>query len=98
MIFKIARYEVRPEARDEVERAIHEFASYVQAELAGSSWTTYRDRDNPNRYVSFISADDEEADERHRKAPGTRRFVEVLYPRLVGGVEFTDWELVAASR
>jgi hypothetical protein len=34
-IFKIARYEIRPEARTEVERAIREFALYV-----GLGWRT----------------------------------------------------------
>lgn len=97
-VFKIARYEVRPEAREEVERAIQEFAAYVRAELGDSSWVTYRDKQNPNRYVSLISADDEAADERHRKAPGTKRFVEVLYPRLVGPVEFTEYEPFATSK
>lgn len=97
-VFKIARYEVQPEAREEVERAIQEFAAYVRAELRDSSWVTYRDKKNPNRYVSLISADDEAADERHRKAPGTKRFVEVLYPRLVGQVEFTEYEPFATSK
>ena len=97
-VFKIASYEVRPEAREEVERAIQEFAAYVRAELQDSSWVTYRDKKNPNRYVSLISADDEAADERHRQAPGTKRFVEVLYPRLAGLVEFTEYEPFATSQ
>ena len=97
-IHKLARYEVRPEARPEVERAIQEFAAYVKAELRDSTWTTYRDRQNPNRYVTLIWAENEAADERHRNAPGTKRFVEVLYPRLVGQVEFTDYELLATSQ
>lgn len=74
-VFKIPRYEIRPEARAVVEDAIRAFAAYVAAELGGSSWITYRDAKNPNRCVSLISADNEVAEQRHRDAPGTRKFV-----------------------
>lgn len=96
-IFKIARFEIRPESRDVCERAMREFAAYVRAELGDSSWTTYRDTKAPNRYVSLIRADNAAADARHRNAPGTRRFVEVLYPNVVGEVEFVDYESVGDS-
>jgi quinol monooxygenase YgiN len=96
-VFKIARFEVRPDARDQAERAMHEFASYVRKELPDSAWTTYRDTHSPNHYVSLIRADDPAADERHRNAPGTQAFVDALYPLLVGNVEFADYELVTSS-
>jgi quinol monooxygenase YgiN len=96
-VFKLARFEVRPEARDAAERAMHEFASYVRAELADSMWTTYRDKQHPTRYVSYIRADTPAADERHRTAPGTQAFVAALYPLLVAPPEFTDFELVTSS-
>src|SRR5256885_17252512 len=67
-IFKIARYEIRPEARAQVERAIHEFAAYVRAELPDSTWTTYRETHDRNRYISIITAASAAADERHRGA------------------------------
>jgi quinol monooxygenase YgiN len=97
-VFKIARYEIRPEARSQVERAIQEFAEYVRTELPDSSWITYRDAKNRNAYVSLIAADSPAADERHRNSPGTKRFVEALYPNVVGSVEFVDYELVAGSQ
>jgi quinol monooxygenase YgiN len=97
-IFKIARYEIRPEARAQVERAIDEFAAYVRAELPDSTWTTYRETHDRNRYISIITAETAAADERHRTAAGTVRFVEALYPNVVGNVEFTDYELAADSR
>jgi quinol monooxygenase YgiN len=96
-VYKLARFEVRPEAREEAERAMHDFASYVRAELDDSMWTTYRDVDAPNRFVSMIRADNEAADKRHRDAPGTRKFVAALYPLLAGDVEFTQYELVTSS-
>jgi quinol monooxygenase YgiN len=96
-IFKIARFEVRADAHDEVERAMREFAAHVGAELPDSSWVTYRDARHPNRYVSLISADNADADARHRSSPGTRRFVDALYPHVVGEVEFIDYDCVADS-
>ena len=97
MIFKIARFEVRPEEREAAEQAIAEFAEYVAAQLEGSDWATYRDKDNPNRFVSIISIVDQKSEDWHRRAPGTKRFVDALYPKLVGEVQFTDYELVATS-
>lgn len=97
-IFKIARYEIRSEARVEVERAIREFALYVGLELEDSSWVTYRERANPNRYVSLIVAEDEEAEGRHRTDQGTADFTRILHPRLVGDVEVSEYVLVASSR
>jgi quinol monooxygenase YgiN len=96
-VYKLARYVVRPEAREQAERAMHDFASYVRRELPDSSWTTYRDPQQPNHYVSFIRADDPAADDRHRNAPGTQAFVAALYPLVEGTVEFTECELVTSS-
>jgi quinol monooxygenase YgiN len=84
-------------AREQAERAMHDFANYVRKELDDSSWTTYRDPKAPTRYMSVIIADSPAADERHRKATGTQAFVAALYPLLVGEVEFTHYDLVTSS-
>ena len=96
-VFKIARYRIQPNARGPVEEAMRTFAAYVAEELPDSRWTTYRERGDDAAYVSVIGADDGPADERHRKADGTKRFVDALYPKLDGDVAFTDHELVATS-
>jgi quinol monooxygenase YgiN len=96
-VFEIARYEVRPEARVEAERAMFQFADYVRHELPGSSWTTYREPRAPTRYMSLRRADDATADDRHRDAPGTRAFLAALAPLLVGTVEVAEYELVTSS-
>ena len=96
--FKIARFEVRPEFRLEVERAIREFALYVGLELEDSSWVTYRERANPNRYISLIAAQDEAAESRQRNDQGTADFTRILHPRLVGEVDLSEYVLVASSR
>ncbi|HEY5944794.1 MAG TPA: hypothetical protein VIV40_04855 [Kofleriaceae bacterium] len=96
-VFKLARFAVRPDAREAAERAMHDFASYVRKELPDSMWTTYRDAKAPNHYVSMIRADNPAADERHRNAAGTQAFVAALYPLVEGTVEFTEYELVTSS-
>jgi len=96
-VFTIARYEVRPEARADAERAMHEFASYVRRELPASSWTTYREPHDPSRFLSLTRADDVAADERHRNAPGTEAFLAALTPLLSGAIERAEYELVTSS-
>jgi quinol monooxygenase YgiN len=96
-IFKIARYQVKPEARDAVEQAMREFAAHVAFELQGTTWVTYQEAGAPDRYVSIITAETEEDDRRHRDSAGTKKFVEALYPNVVGEVAFTDYAPVASS-
>ena len=97
-VFKIARFAVRPDARDEVEQAMREFALYVGLELEDSSWTTYRDRRNPNVYLTLITADDDDAAEHQRTAGGSVQFARVLHSRLLTDVESREYEMVATSR
>ncbi|MBS1123556.1 MAG: hypothetical protein H6Q90_5784 [Deltaproteobacteria bacterium] len=96
-VFKIARYDVRPDAGAQAERAMHEFATYVRKELADSSWTTYRDPHAPTHYVSLLRAETPAADARHRDAPGTQAFLAALEPLLEGKLELTEYELVTSS-
>ena len=97
-VFRIVRFAVRPDARDDVERAMREFALYVGLELEDSSWTTYRDRKNPNVYLTLITADDQDAAEHQRTAGGSVQFARVLQTRLLTDVETREYELVATSR
>jgi hypothetical protein len=97
-VFKIVRFAVRPDASTEVEQAMREFALYVGLELEDSSWSTYRDRRNPNVYVTLITADDEDAAKHQRTASGSVQFARVLQTRLLTDVETREYELVATSR
>src|SRR5215831_20059888 len=97
-VFKIVRFAVRPDACSEVEQAMREFALYVGLELEDSSWTTYRDRRNPNVYVALITADDEDAAQHQRTAGGSVQFARALQTRLLTDVETREYELVATSR
>lgn len=97
-VFKILRFAVRPDARAEVEQAMREFALYVGLELEDSSWSTYRDRKNPNVYVTLITADDQDAAEHQRTASGSVQYARALQARLLTDIETRDFELVATSR
>jgi hypothetical protein len=97
-VFRIVRFAVRPDARVEVEQAMREFALFVGLELEDSSWTTYRDRRNPNVYVTVVTADDDDAAEHQRTAGGSVQFARVLQARLLTDVETREYELVATSR
>ena len=83
-VFKIARFAIRPDTCPEVEQAMREFALYVGLELEDSSWSTYRDRRNPNVYVTLITADDEDAAKHQRTASGSVQFARVLQGRQIG--------------
>lgn len=96
-VYTIARFEIRPEARDEAERAMHAYASYVRSELPGSTWTAYRDPHAPAHYLAMIRADDATADAHRRDAPGTQAFDAALSTLLVGTVSVTECALVTSS-
>ena len=83
---KIARFAVRPEARMEAERAMHEYASLVRRTLRGTSWTTYRHTMVPT-YLAVMHTDD----------PDLPAFAAVLAPFVDGAVEQADVELVTSS-
>ena len=96
-LYKTLRFEVRDDAREAAERAMHEFASYVRSELDDSSFTVYRDPQSPVHFLAFVRAATPAADERHRKAPGTQSFMAALAPLLVGSIDERPCELVTSS-
>jgi len=96
-VFTIGRFEIRPDASDEAERAMHEYASYVRKELPGSSWTAYRDPHAPGHYIAMIRADDATADSRRRDAPGTQAFDAALSMLVIGAVSVNECALVTSS-
>ncbi|HTS81474.1 MAG TPA: hypothetical protein VMH40_12805 [Myxococcaceae bacterium] len=97
-VFRISRFAVRPDSRGDIEQAMREYALYVGLELEDSTWTTYRDRRNPNVYVTVVMSEDEDAAEHQRTASGSVQFARVLSTRLLTDVETRDYELVATSR
>jgi len=95
-IYTLARFEVKPEAREQAELAMHELASYVRQNLADSAWTAYREAGS-GRYVALLRANDDEAVHRHRTSAGTEQFLATMEPLLVGEIDLGDMELVTSS-
>jgi quinol monooxygenase YgiN len=98
MVAKTARFTVRPEARARCEAAIRDFVSALEDEPGTRVYVALREAGDPTRFLHVMVFDDEEADERHRHAEHTRRFVEELYPHTLEGVAFNDFTLVNATK
>jgi hypothetical protein len=96
-LYHIEQFEVRADARDAAERAMHDYATYVRAELPDSSWTTYRDPHRPTRYMAIMRSTTAVAEERQRSAPGTHAFTTALRDLLAGAVDTAYYELVTSS-
>jgi quinol monooxygenase YgiN len=56
------------------------------------------ERGDPTCFLHVMVFDDEAADERHRHAEHTRRFVETLYPHTLEGVAFNDFTMVSTTK
>lgn len=93
----MARFEVRPDALEATERALHDFATYVRTDLADSIWTVYRDPAVPTRFVCMLRVASSVAEDKHRKAAGTVAFMSALKPLLVSPIEDSQMQLVTSS-
>ena len=85
---KLARYVVRPDARDEAERVLHELASVVRAAVPKVMTTTWRETHAPNHYVTLL-VDSSAAIE--------QMFRDALAPLLEGTIDFFEHQLVTSS-
>lgn len=96
-IYRLARFEVRDEARGAAEQLMHDYAAYVRKELADTMWTVYRDPMVPTRFTTMTRDASPTATERARKATGTVAFETALAPLLVAPVDVSDCQLVTSS-
>ncbi len=95
--YRLTRYSVQPTQTLDAERAMHAYASYVRAELPGSMWTVYRDRDRPHAYLALARVEDARADEQERASPGLAALRAALDPLLTSPPEIADYDLVTSS-
>jgi hypothetical protein len=96
-VYTLTRYRIRADARLDAERAMHDFATYVRAELADASWTTYCDPAAPSHFLSLTRADHAAADAVRRSSPGHQAFLAAITPLLEGAIEETELALVTSS-
>ena len=97
-IHELARYEVRPEALDEVIAAIHEFVAYVRANEPGAlRYEVWQESKQPTRFVHLFVWRDEEANTLHGESAAVKKFAGILYPRCLAPVEFVEYRQVDAN-
>ena len=96
-MYKTASYRITPESRTSVERAMQEYAAHLKQAFPGQRWWTARSQKDPLCYLSVIVAPDEETDRAASDSAGTGKFVDALYPNVVGEVEWTDWQPIAST-
>ena len=94
MIHKMVRFTVEPGQIAAVEEAIREFVAAVAENEPETRYGAYR-RGDSRAFVHVMAFPDEAAEEHHRNAPYTNRFVEELHPRCRKEPEFE--ELVPVS-
>ena len=94
------RFSVKSDAVDDVKKLIENYAGYV-ADYAKEhdeewTWSTYQSKDTPTNFVSVISHQDADAEQRHIEADGTRKFAEKLYAHVTDNEQIA-YQLVESS-
>src|SRR5262245_28974249 len=95
-VYTVSRYEIRSDAVAQAEAAMRALADYVRAQLPGSSWTVYRDRRAPGRFVAVLRAEDAAAHARHQASGGAQAFAAAIAPLVIASDD-GDYELVTSS-
>ena len=97
-IRELARYEIRPDAIEEVLAAIHEFVAYIRsAEDGALRYEVWQEAEQPARFVHQFVWRDEEANRIHGKSAAVRKFAGILYPKCLAPVEFVTYRQVDAN-
>ncbi len=93
MIRKIARYVVKEDEIDHVKPIIEGFVSAIKEYESATLYHAYQ-ADDGVTFFHVMAFPDEEAEEAHRTAAHTVRFVDELYPRCEETPVFNDLTLV----
>jgi len=97
-IHELARYEIRPDALDEVLDAIHEFVAYVRDTEPGAlRYEVWQEAEQPTRFVHLFVWRDAEANRIHGDSAEVKKFAGILYPKCLEPVEFTEYRQVDAN-
>jgi len=97
-IHELARYEIRPDALEEVLAAINEFVAYVRANEAGAlRYEVWQEAERPTRFVHIFVWRDEEANRLHGESAAVKKFAGILYPKCLAPVEFITYKQIDAN-
>jgi quinol monooxygenase YgiN len=98
VIHKTARFQVRREGLERSLAAIREFVAYVRANEPGTiRYESWRERDEPTRFLHLFTFRDAEAERLHSSSRAVQTFTSALYPECLESVRFTDFGLVATT-
>jgi len=98
-IIQTATYHVRPEEVDTCLTAMREFVAHVSRTETGTlRYQVFQQKDDPTRFMHFIVFEDEPARDAHSKSAAVSRFTDVLNPRCVEPVVFTEYSLAGTVR
>lgn len=98
-VYQTARFQVQEENLDECIAAINEFVAYVREEEAGTLlYTSLQQKDDPTQFIHFFIFKDEAARDIHGKSEAVKRFTDILYPRLVAPVKFSEYFLMTSTK
>ena len=96
--FRTAHFQCKPESIEKCQQANREFIEYLKANEPGTlRYTSLQQADDATKFMNFMIFQDEAAEEQHRNSEGVKRFTGVLYPELVGDVQFTGYAILAST-
>jgi len=98
-IHQTARFQVKAGQLNECESAIAEFVAYVHANEPGTLlYASLQQKDDHTQFVHYFIFQDEASRDLHANSQAVKRFTDILYPRLVAPVEFTEYSLFASTQ
>ncbi len=100
MIYQTAYYKVKKQSVEKVKAAVREFTLYVKNNEPGTLlYLAWQKKDDPTSFMHFFIFADADAQDIHSKSEAVKKFESVYSPELVSsGVDFADYELVAANK
>ena len=98
-IAKTARFQINLVSVDLVKAAIDEFVTYVKEKEPGTLiYLSIQSEDEPVEFLHYMEFAGSAAEEIHQKSEAVNKFVDILYPLTVAGVEFHDYRLISTTR
>jgi quinol monooxygenase YgiN len=97
-IYKTAHFPVQSDQLDTAKQAIQEFIDYIKSNEPDTLvYASVQSAVDEMTFMHFMGFRDAAAEEKHRTSVGVKRFVDVLYPVTVNGVQFQDYMLCAST-
>ena len=98
-VHQTAKFQVQEGYLEECVAAINEFVAYVGGNEADTLlYTSLQQKDDPTQFIHYFIFKDETARDIHANSEAVKRFTDILYPRMVSPVEFTEYSLLTSTQ